>query len=136
MDLFKDVIKSILETHHDQSIDPTFEKSYVPFIVNKALSQHYDCVLYANQMNMCPSTDKLLQYHYLLNSIRAYKRPFQKWSKKEEIEDLEAVKEFYKFSNEKAKEALRVLTPLQISEIKQLLNRGGVTNANKYRRPD
>jgi hypothetical protein len=136
MDLFKDVIKSILETNKDISSDPDFEKTYVSFIVNKALSQHYDCIFYANQMNILCQTDKKMQNDYLLNTIRSYKRPFQKWQKREEIENLEIIKEFFKFSNDKAREALTILTDEQISEIENLLNRGGVNNANKFRRSD
>jgi len=128
-DLFKDIIPSILETKKDVLIDD--EKDYVPFVVNKALSHHYDCVFYANQMNMMHHLDKRLQYHFLLNRVRGYKRPFQKWQKRETIEDLDAIKEYFSISNEKAKEALSVLRADQISEIKKFLNKGGVNNANK-----
>jgi hypothetical protein len=130
-DLFKDIIPSILVTKKNVLDD---EKDYVPFIVNKALSYHMDCILYANQLNMMHQADKTLQYHYALNTIRSYKRPFQKWQKKETIDDLEAVKDYFDFSNEKAKEALTVLTESQLSEIKNLLDKGGVVNANKSRR--
>lgn len=132
-DLFKDIIPSILQTKKPVLDN---EKDYVPFVVNKALSQHYDCILYANQMNIHCQVDRLLQYHYMLNTIRGYKRPYQKWQKREEVENLDAVKEFYNFSNEKAKEALCILTDDQISEIKKLLNKGGVQHANNPRRSD
>jgi hypothetical protein len=85
----------------------------------------------ANQMNMNPSTDNLLQYHYLLNTVRAYKRPFQKWQKRDIVENLEAVKEFYNYSNEKAKEALSLLSDTQIQEIKKYLNKGGLNVRHK-----
>ena len=130
-DLFKEVIPSILQTKKDVLID---EKDYVPFVVNKALSHHYDCILYANQMNMYPNLDKKLQYQYYLNSIRSYKRPYQKWLKRETIADLELVKEYYNFSTEKAKEALTVLTDDQLDIIRKKLDRGG-PNA-RYKRTD
>lgn len=124
-DLFKDTIPSILQTKKNViTIDN--EKDYVPFIVNRALSQHMDCIMQANQMNMKPSTDNLLQFHYLLNTIRSYKRPFQKWHKREESENLEVIKEYYNYSNEKAKEALLVLSNDQLDEIKKNLNKGGL----------
>lgn len=133
VDLFKEVIPSILQTKKSV-IDEENEGDYVPFVVNKALSFHRDCILYANEMNKLPNTDKILQYHYLLNSIRGYKRSFQKWHKKETIENLDAVKEYYNYSNEKAKEVLSVLTQSQLDEIKKKLFKGGLNE--KHRRTD
>ena len=132
-DLFKDVIPSILQTKKS-IITEDNEGDYVPFVVNKALSFHKDCVLYANEMNKLPNTDKLLQYQYLLNTTRGYKRPFQKWHKKEAIENLDAVKEYYNYSNEKAEEALSVLSDDQLNEIKKKLFKGGLNE--KHRRTD
>ena len=126
-DLFKDIIPSILQTKRPVITEGN-EGDYVPFVVNKALSFHQDCILRANEMNKVPSTDRLLQFHYLLNTIRGYKRPFQKWQKKETIEDLEAIKEYYKYSNDKAKEALMVLSDDQINEIRKRLDKGGLKN--------
>lgn len=130
-DLFKEVIPSILQTKKSV-VNQENEGDYVPFIVNKALSFHYDCSLYANQMNKLPNLDPLLQYHYMLNTIRGYKRPFQKWQKRETIENLEAVKEYYGYSSEKAKDALLVLTDDHLCEIKMKLDRGGLND--KHRR--
>ena len=124
-DLFKEVLPSIMQTKK-MVFTAENEKEYTPYVVNRALSFHKDCVLFANQMNLAPNTDKLLQYHYLLNTIRSYKRPFQKWQKLDENADLDAVKEFYGYSNEKAKDALKVLTNDQLNEIKKTLNKGGL----------
>ena len=132
-DIFKDIIPSILQTKKPVLDN---EKDYVPFIVNKALSHHYDCIFYANQMNIHCQIDRKMQYDLLLNTIRPYKRPYQKWQKMEEVENLDAVKEFFNFSNEKAKAALCILTDDQISEIKKELNKGGVQNVNINRRSD
>jgi hypothetical protein len=126
-DLFKDIVPSILQTKKPV-INQDNEGDYVPFIVNKALSFHYDCILQANEMNRYPSTDRLLQYHYLLNTVRGYKRPFQKWQKRETIEAIEAIKEYYKYSYDKAKEALMILSDDQINEIKRKLEKGGLKN--------
>jgi hypothetical protein len=127
-DLFKEIIPSILQTKKNVVEN---EKDYIPFVVNKALSFHYDCVLIANQMNFLPNTDGILQYHYLLNKVRGYKRPFQKWHKRETIEDLDAIKEYYNYSNDKAKEALTVLSNDQINDIKSKLNKGGLNDKHK-----
>ena len=117
-DLFKDVIPSIQQTKK-VVITSENERDYVPFVVNRSISFHLDMVMAANEMNMNPSTDNLLQYHYLLNTVRAYNRPFQKWQKRDTIENLDAVKEYYNYSNEKAKDALSLLSTAQIEEIKK-----------------
>jgi hypothetical protein len=130
-DLFKDIIPAILLTK--KNVIENDEKSYVPFIVNRALSFHYDCVLFANEMNMHHTLDKKMQFQYLLNSIRSYKRPFSKWLKHETVENLECVKEYYGYSNEKAKDALRVLSNDQINEIKTRLKKGGLKNDKSQR---
>lgn len=129
-DLFKEVIPSILQTKKSVITEEN-ERDYVPFVVNKALSFHYDCVLLANEMNKLPNTDALLQYHFMLNIVRGYKRPFQKWHKRETIENLEAVKEYYNYSNEKAKEALSVLSDDHIAEIKRTLFKGGLNDKSR-----
>jgi len=129
-DLFKDIIPSIQQTKK-VVITQENERDYVPFVVNRSISFHMDMVMPANQMNLQPSTDGLLQYHYLLNTVRAYKRPFQKWQKREIIENLEAVKEYFGYSNEKAKEALTILSNAQIEEIKKSLNKGGLNVRHK-----
>ena len=127
-DLFKDIIPSILQTKKDVLDN---EGDYVPFVVNRALSHHYDCIIQANQMNMLSHTDKKLQYHFYLNSIRAYKRPFQKWQKREIAENLDILKEYYQCSNEKAKEILSVLNDDQIYAIKKKIDKGGLNVEHK-----
>lgn len=123
-DLFKDVIPSILH-HKKEVITIDNEKDYVPFIVNKALSFHYDCILYANEMNMYPNLDKILQYQFLINTVRGYKRPFQKWLKKDEIDNLKMIEKYYNFSTEKAKEALLLLSEEQLKKIEAEMFIGG-----------
>lgn len=124
MDIFKDILPSIMETKKNV-VKVENEKDYVPFVVNRALSFHKDCIFFANQMNQVPNVDGILQYQYLLNIIRSYKRRYQKWHKRETIENLEAVKEYYNYSTEKAKESLLVLSDNQLEQIKKRLFRGG-----------
>ena len=45
--------------------------------------------------------------------------------KAKKVKDLEYVKEFYGYSNEKAKSALEILNDEQIKTIKNSLNKGG-----------
>lgn len=129
-DIFKDIVPSIQQTKQ-VCVTQENERDYVPFIVNRALSFHKDIVMFANEMNKLPNLDGLLQYHHLLNTVRAQKRPYQKWQKRETIENLDAVKEFYGYSNEKAKEALTILSDGQIEEIKKTLNKGGLNVRHK-----
>jgi hypothetical protein len=126
-DLFKEIVPSILQTKKKCIETEDDEKDYNSFVVNKALSYHVDCVLYSNQINMLHHIDKKLQYDYLLNSIRPMKRKFQPWQKPDVIGDLECIKEYFGFSNQKAKDALRILNSEQLSTIKTKTNKGGVT---------
>ena len=129
-DLFKDIIPSIL---HNKNHDLDNEKDYHAFVINKALSFHYDCVFQANEMNKYPGLPATLQYQYLLNTVRGYKRPFRKWEKRETIDDLEAVKEYYNYSYEKAKEALVLLSNAQKEAIRKAIDKGGKDDSKPRR---
>lgn len=122
-DLFKEIIPSILQTKKNV-LDNS--KDYKPFLVNRALSYHMDCILYVNQVNMNHQLDPELQYQYLLNTIRPMKRKFQPWQKASAVKDMDCVKEYFGYSDEKAKEALRILSDEQITLIKEKLEKGGV----------
>ena len=124
-DLFKEIIPSILTTKKSVINDDIDAKDYVPFVVNRALSYHMDCVLYVNEMNIHPEIEKDLQYQYLLNTIRPMKRKFQPWQKSSVEENIECVKEYFGYSNEKAKDALRILNDEQIAEIRKRTDKGG-----------
>lgn len=123
-----DFIKSINTTKIDMmkntNDDDAVEAEYVPFITNRSLSYFPETILIANLMNIYSMLDNKLQYHFLLNSVRPAKR-FAKWVKREDAEDVELVKQFYGYNNEKARQALSVLTPDNLHYIKQKLERGG-----------
>lgn len=123
--LFKEIIPSILQTKKCVINDDIDAKDYTPFVVNRALSYHVDCILYANEMNINNMLDKDMQYQYLLNTIRPMKRKFQSWQKAEVDNNMECVKEYFGYSNQKAKEALRILSDEQLAEIKSRTNKGG-----------
>jgi hypothetical protein len=93
--------KSIFETEQD-------EKDYVPFLINRGLSQHVDSIFYANEMNINHHLTKKMQYDYLFRSIRKMKRGFGKWAKSEKSEDIELIQRAYKCSERKAKEISRM----------------------------
>ena len=126
-DLFKEVVPAILQTKKNVLANEQDVKKYDAYIVNKALSFHIDCVHYANEMNQYPGLDNDLQFHYYLNIVRSMKRKFQPWQKAEVNKDLEPIKEYFGFSNEKAKQALRILNDEQITYVKEKTNKGGVT---------
>lgn len=125
-DLFKEIIPSILQTKKSVIHDDLDRKDYKPFLVNRALSFHKDCILYANQMNLHPGIDNDMQYHYFLNTIRPMKRKFEPWQKSEVNKDIDSIKLYFGYSNEKAKEALRILNDEQIADIRAKTTKGGV----------
>jgi hypothetical protein len=104
--------------------EPDLEKQYPSYIVNRCMSGHIDAILLANEMNKRPNLPKKLQYDFFLNSIRKRKR-YSPWLRKEEIENLDFVKRYYGYSNEKAKQVLNILTREQLSFIRDRLETGG-----------
>ena len=104
--------------------DEMWEKKYPPFIVNKCIAPFTDTLILVNEINQLHHLDKKLQFDYLLNSIRPRKR-FTPWVKAKKLKNLEYVKEFYGYNNEKAKIALELLDEEKISAIKERLNKGG-----------
>lgn len=125
MDLFKEVLPSLLE-NKKSIITSENEKEYLPYVINRALSQYNDCILFVNEMNILYNLDKKLQYDYFINILKAKKRKYQKWHKATESIDIDAIKEYYDYSSEKAKEALRILSAEQLNYIKKIINKGGV----------
>ena len=117
----KDWLNSVNFTKEDFSEDIS---SYPPFIVNRCLSGHIDCILFANEMNMNAHLPKDMQYSFYLNSLRKRKR-FSPWLRKDKVKDLECVKQYYGYSNEKASQALKILNKEQLDFIKQRLETGG-----------
>ena len=117
----KDWLNSVNFTKEDLSEDI---KSYPPYIVNRCLSGHIDCIMYANEMNIHHQLDKDMQYSFYLNTLRKRKR-FSPWLRKDKVTDLECVKQYYGYSNEKASQALKILTKEQLTFIKQRLDIGG-----------
>lgn len=120
-----DYVTSILQTKKKIIVDDLTEKDYIPFLVNRSLSYHSDCIMYANEMNRRHFLDKKLQQDFLLNTVRSRKRPFAKWVKSEKSEDIECVKLAYGLSDSKAREALRLLSDEQIQLLKEKTDTGG-----------
>lgn len=105
-------------------VDDIVEKQYNPFMVNRGLSYFQDTVLMANEMNVNHHLDNRLQFDFLINIVRKRKR-FSKWQKPETLSEVEAVKAYYGYSNEKARQALTLLTSEQIDLLKKKVYKGG-----------
>ena len=121
-----DYVNAILQNKKQLIVDEITEKKYVPFLVNRSLSYHKDCIMYANEMNRRHFLDKKLQNDFLLNTVRSQKRPFAKWAKVEKNDDLECIKLIYNFSDSKARDARRLLSKEQIQELKEKTDTGGL----------
>lgn len=117
-------LKSINQSKENIMHDDLDEKAYKPYFINRSLSYFVDTVLFANEMNVHHHLDNRLQFEFLLNSIRTGKR-YAKWAKAEVPDHLEIVKEYYGYSDEKAKVALTLLSDKQIEELKQRVFKGG-----------
>lgn len=118
-----DWIKSISETKEDL-LSVNDVKDYNPYIVNKGLSYYLDCLLLVNEMNSRNTLDKDMQYMFLLNSVRQGRR-YSPWEKKTNSKDLEYIKQYYNYSDEKAEQALKLLSKEQIEYIHNKLENFG-----------
>ena len=117
-----ELIKSISSTKKDILEN---EKDYNAFMVNRGLSYFPDTVLYANEMNKFHHLDSRLQYQFLINTIRKRNR-FSKWNKSIESENINAIKRYYDYSNEKARDVLPLLSNENLNTIKRKINHGGI----------
>ena len=115
-------IKSISNTKKDILEN---EKDYNAFMVNRGLSYFPDTVIYANEMNKFHHLDSRLQYQFLINTIRKRNR-FSKWNKSIESENINAIKKYYNYSNEKARDVLPLLSNKNLNTIRGRINYGGI----------
>jgi|TARA_R110001606_G_C15049591_1_gene613365 hypothetical protein len=101
------------------------EKDYNAFMVNRGLSYFPDTVIYANEMNKFHHLDGRLQYQFLINTIRKRNR-FSKWNKSIESESINTIKEYYGYSNEKARDVLPLLSNENLKTIRGRIQHGGI----------
>ena len=118
----KEYLKAVNQTKEPlmDGDDEEWERKYPPFIVNKCVAPFADTIMLVNEINQLPHLDKKLQFDFLLNSIRTRKR-VAPWLKAKKLENLEYVKEFYGYSNAKAKSALTILTSEQLDHKKKII---------------
>lgn len=121
----KDWLKSIKQTKKNLiDEDPSLEKEYPPYIINKCLSGYVETIMLANEINQYSFLPKKMQYDFFINIVRKNKR-FSPWIQQDKIKDLEYVKRYYGYDNEKAKQALKILTKEQLNFIKSKFDTGG-----------
>tara|TARA_B100001094_G_C18017389_1_gene713311 strand:- start:481 stop:861 length:381 start_codon:yes stop_codon:yes gene_type:complete len=116
--------KAINMSKQDIMIDDLAEKEYNSFIVNRSLSYFPDTVLYANEMNVNHHIDARLQFDFFINIVKKRKR-FSKWFKATELENLELIKEYYGYSNEKAKSVYKLFSNDELLTLKNRIYKGG-----------
>ncbi len=117
-------LNAINYTKQDIMVDDIAEKGYNPFMVNRGLSYFNDTVLMANEMNQHAHLDNRLQFDFLINIVRKKKR-FSKWAKAKSSSDVEVIKEYYGYSNEKARQISDLITSDQMEELKKKVYKGG-----------
>ena len=131
----KDWLNSINQTKKNLiDEDPSVEKNYPPYIINRCLSGHLDAVMFANEMNMYSFLPKKMQYDFFINILRT-KRRFSPWIRKDLVDNLDCVKRYYGYSNEKAKQTLTILTKEQLAFIKSKFETGGTKCCLLYTSP-
>ena len=117
-------LNAINYTKQDVMVDDISEKQYNAFMVNRGLSYFNDTVLMANEMNQHAHLDNRLQFDFLINIVRKKKR-FSKWAKAQTSSDVEVIKEYYAYSNEKARQISDLITSDQMEELKKKVYKGG-----------
>ena len=117
-------LNAINYTKQNVMVDDLAEKSYNSLMLNRGLSYFSDTVLMANEMNRYHHIDNRLQFDFFINIVRKKKR-FSKWNKPEIVSDVEVVKQYYGYSNEKSRQVLSLLTSEQIDELKKKVYKGG-----------
>ena len=122
-------VTAINMSKKDIMVDDIAEKEYNGFLINRSLSYFNDTILYANEMNRYHHLDHRLQFDFFINIIKKKKR-FSKWIKPKEIENLELIKTYYGYSNEKAKSVLSLFNNEQLEELKHRIYKGGRTKSN------
>ena len=93
-------------------------------MVNRGLSYFQDTVLLANEMNINHQIDGVMQYDFLRGTIRARKR-FSKWAKKDQVANVDVIKEYYNYSDAKAESVVDLISDEEITQMKAKMSKGG-----------
>lgn len=115
-----DYVKEI-NTKSDYSYDLS---GYVPFLANRAFAMHMDTIMLSEEMNQYHQLDPSLQYDFYYYGVRKGRR-FGFPKKVEDHPQLELVQTYYKYSREKALQALEILSEAELCLIRKSLDKGG-----------
>jgi len=127
-----DFVKDILQQKkHLITQDGVTEKDYVPFLTNKALSYHYDCLAYAQEMNTRYHLSNRMQFDYLFHTVRGMRRSFPKWAKPEAHATLTGIQQVFGYSPQRAQEAMTILTAEQLMALMRHVDPGGLSKTSK-----
>ena len=131
----KDVLKSVFQTKEDlaTTLDTSRELTDAPsmWVINRMVSMFPECVLDVNEINIIPKIDDTMQYDFLRFRLGKRTKTYSPWIKPDKIEDLEYIKRYFQYSEEKARYALTILTPEQVTEIRDAFFEGGVVSKTK-----
>tara|TARA_R100000541_G_scaffold1902_3_gene7090 strand:+ start:31531 stop:31908 length:378 start_codon:yes stop_codon:yes gene_type:complete len=119
-----DYLNSINHNKGDIMVDDITEKSYKSYYINRSLSYFNDTILAANEMNRHHHIDGRLQYDFMRNIVRKRKR-FSKWTKADKMDALDSIKEYYGYSNQRAREVLKLIPKEHLDHIRFKLRKGG-----------
>jgi hypothetical protein len=124
LNAINDTKKNVIE---DSDNPELAEKLYPPYLVNRGLSFFIDTVYLANEMNRHHHLDNKMQFDFLINIVRKKKR-FSKWFKAQPDEEVEAVMDYYGYSQDKARQVVDLLTKDQITQIIERQRKGGLND--------
>jgi hypothetical protein len=112
-----DYSKSILNSNSPIDV----AEGYVPYIVNRAVAHHRDCIYVCQLINEF-HVEPEHQYTFLFYQINKYRRSFEKWvsskNVKENLDDIEMISKYYKCSIDVAREYFALHTPESLAIIK------------------
>jgi len=106
------------------------QAEYSPYMINKFLSMDVTTVLYANEMNIRPAIPKKIQYQYYLHAIKKSKRYF-KYLKTTKEKNIDLLKEYFSYSDRRAREVLPLFSEPELEYIKNKLQKGGIDGKRK-----
>lgn len=121
----KDILKSINQSKNTDLIDEYNESDYPAWVVNRALSLYHDTILQVNELNQRPGIPKIMQYKYLLHSVRKRNR-YSPWLKSQLSPDVQTIKDYYGYSTVKAKEIFPLISKESLILMKEELSTGGI----------
>lgn len=119
-----DVITN-LSSSNEYIYTKELEKDIVPFMINRAMSNYYDCIFYANEVNKCKNLTKKQVYDFYHYGIQPKKKRFAKWGNSKKDETVLMISEFYKCNIKVAEQYSKFMTPDDINSIREKLDKGG-----------